>query len=329
VLAWLAPRDRADELTGDLLEDLEDRRRRDRAGGSAWLWWQVLASGPALLLMRGRRAARMWSTARARGRGEGDPIGPAVHVPPFAAFLGRKVAARQAPLFLSLALHGALLVFGVASSYWRVDEVAPPRVVIPPIFPMRQQPAAAPPRGGGEQGRKVVPRRPPTAKVVEPVTPRPDVPAPRETPPVKDLDDDHGEDEKEGVTTTGAGGAGGGVGTGGKGGGCSAPACGGHTGAGTGGMLAPAVAAQRCLHCPSPSLPPAYRHPGAEHNMLLRVCVDVLGEVTDVRALRGLSPGVDASVSAVVRGWRYSPFLLGGHAVPFCYALRFQFSTPR
>jgi hypothetical protein len=52
----------------------------------------------------------------------------------------------------------------------------------------------------------------------------------------------------------------------------------------------------------------------------------VRGAVTSVDVLRGLDPSFDTRVRQTISGWQFSPHMLDGHPVPFCYPTRFIFA---
>jgi TonB family protein len=91
-------------------------------------------------------------------------------------------------------------------------------------------------------------------------------------------------------------------------------------------LLPPVVVEKRCLSCPAPQLPPAFRRLGSPQQVLVKTCVGTKGDVTSVKILRGAGALADASVVDTVRAWRFSPQSLGDHAVPVCYPTRFVFT---
>jgi hypothetical protein len=92
-------------------------------------------------------------------------------------------------------------------------------------------------------------------------------------------------------------------------------------------MLPPRVGEKRCLSCPLPRLPPAYRQMGSVLVVLARICADATGRTTKVDILRGLGGDVDQQIAGVLQTWRFAPLELDGRPVPFCYVSRFVFST--
>jgi hypothetical protein len=63
-----------------------------------------------------------------------------------------------------------------------------------------------------------------------------------------------------------------------------------------------------------------------EQVLVVRACVDIRGAVASVDVLRGLDPATDTGVKQTIGAWRFSPHMLDGHPIPFCYTTRFVFS---
>src|SRR4051794_5001442 len=89
---------------------------------------------------------------------------------------GRPSHRRRVTYLLSAALHGVLIVVGVAYSFWHVDELSPPllRVTFMSAAPPPPPPSPPPPAGGGAQKKKVTLKPKPVVipKVGEIVQPR-------------------------------------------------------------------------------------------------------------------------------------------------------------
>jgi hypothetical protein len=75
----------------------------------------------------------------------------------------------------------------------------------------------------------------------------------------------------------------------------------------------------------APAVPsPIPLTPGEERWAQVTVCVDEQGVVKDVKVLEGTAPEAAQQIAGPIRSWRYRPYLKGGKAVPFCYAMRLQ-----
>jgi len=58
---------------------------------------------------------------------------------------------------------------------------------------------------------------------------------------------------------------------------------------------------------------------------LYKICVATSGEVVNVGMVKSAGErDIDDRWMAVIRGWRYRPYLIQGQPVPFCYTLRLQ-----
>jgi TonB family protein len=71
----------------------------------------------------------------------------------------------------------------------------------------------------------------------------------------------------------------------------------------------------------------AYRA-GLEGMVVLECTVDTEGRVSDVKAVKGATPLVDAAVAAVKK-WRYTPTLLDGRPVPVIMTVSTSFKHSR
>src|SRR5262249_37416610 len=125
--------------------------------------------------------------------------------------------------------------------------------------------------------------------------------------------------------TGGAGGMGGAGGTGGAGG-CDSPDCieGPPTTAPPAPLVAPTVGAAQRISGELPRYTERARTAGVEGTVAVKICVSPQGGVSSVTLLRGL-PLLDELVLNTIRAWRYKPFTVGGHAMPFCYVANFEF----
>lgn len=247
---------------------------------------------------------------------------------------------RRLSLLLTVLAHGGLIAIAVVHSYWAVDEVKPPPLVIqvPLAGPAM---TAAPTAGGGGGGGSRKEQRPQVRKARDEAKVPPAVATqPREEPTAAEVapaadpvqrdqaeDDGAGAQGGDGLQGAGSGpgrGPGDGPGNGeGNGTGPDGPPGGG----GFPKPVPPQVASKQCVSCPLPHLPPPVMRMGPQA-MLLKICADASGAVTNVRILRGIGDTVDAPVVETIQSWRYDPYRVDGRAVPFCYVARFVF-TPQ
>jgi hypothetical protein len=310
LLGLVLPADRREEFLGDLCEEANRRAPRfGRAAAVVWMWLQALQSLPALVVLRVRRLGRPPAGLRAPG-----PVAPLAREEvqgAFAAFLGasRGRRRRPLPLALSVVFHAGLAALAIRLTAWQVDEVQPPmvlakfwapRVAVAAPAPRPQQPQAPKPRA-----------RPPVARA------RPATPAPMSPPSSPSVPVTISGDDKPTIATTIV-----------RDDGCppgqpcpqpperrEVPA------------VPPRVGQKACVDCPDPHVPGAILPPGGSVTMLVKICVDQRGLVSGLQVLRGIEPAVDAMVKRTLEGWRYSPYRIDEHPVPFCYVTRFQFSA--
>jgi hypothetical protein len=307
LLGLLLPPGRRDEFIGDLLE--EARQRAARGGNRSanrWLWSQVFASCPSLVVARLRRIPTSVAVAvpiavrSTAGSGALDRFLIGTARPP-------RSLAVSVSVLLHIAVLGALLVRGA----WAVDELAGPRVIIkfwnglPTLPPIFEEPAAPGPV------RKVM-RREIRPQIVRPQPAAVVLPTPVTPPP-------------------GAGGDGQGDGAGNRAGlegDCpvGAPDCAGGGNPEPPRFVSPRVADKSCVSCPLPQLPPAYLRIGTQQSILTRICVDAAGRVVSAKILSGLGGSADDGVIATIEQWRFSPYSVDGRPVPFCYVSRFVFT---
>jgi protein TonB len=216
---------------------------------------------------------------------------------------------RRIMLTVSLAVHVAALLVGIAWSFWQVDELPLPHVAVtlagaPP----------PPPPPAAHSGAKSKPKVKPTPKVEALVQPQEH---PKEQPKPE-------KQEEEGAQ---AGGVEGGVKGGVQGGVVGAPVQ--NTGPR---MLTAQIGKGLLLIDPNEEqyrvkLPPALERSGVTLYAIVRVCVSAQGAVTDVRVLKGAGPAIDPQIPSVLGRWRYRPFTLNGQPTPFCYPLRYEISA--
>jgi len=226
----------------------------------------------------------------------------------------RPTRRRRIMLTVSLAVHVAALLVGVAWSFWEVDELPLPQVSVT----LAGAPPPPPPPPAAHSGAKTKPKVKPTPKVEALVQPQEH---PKEQPKPEKQDDDSA--QQGGVEGGVKGGVQGGV----VGGVVGAPVQ--NTGPR---MLAPQVGKGLLLIDPNEEqyrvkLPPALERSGTMLTAIVRVCVSAQGAVTDVKILRGAGPAIDPQIPSVLSRWRYRPFTLNGQPTPFCYPLRYEISA--
>jgi hypothetical protein len=229
--------------------------------------------------------------------------------PSFGAFLAATRARRRTrplPLALAVVVHAGLLTYGVVKSFWRVDEVKAPAlmVVISPHLP-----PTPPPPAGGHTEEAVTPtaKRPPLHRTIFPV-----------------------KVEKKVAATNPEPGTAEGTGTGARcppGVICDGPPIKDPPQPPVVVSAPPDVGEKSCLDCPRPHLPPAFRRLGLKQSILVRICADRAGHVTRTQVLRGIDAGADEGVTRTIESWRFSPYVINGNPVPFCYVSNFVFTT--
>jgi protein TonB len=233
---------------------------------------------------------------------------------------------RRLTYLLSAALHGALIIVGVAYSFWHVDELSPPmlRVTFMSATPPPPPPPPPPPAGGGAQKKKV------TVKPKTVVTPKvAEIVQPRETPPPKaqPKPDDDDEDEPGGVKGGVKGGTAGGT-IGGTVGGTIGGTIGGAPGAPLPPrFLAPNMGALQKISGDNPAFPPSLRKAGEVYAVIAKICVSRTGSVDSVTIMKKADSLLDANVVNTVKTWRFRPLMANNIAIPFCYPATFQFKS--
>ena len=220
----------------------------------------------------------------------------------------RPTRSRRIMLTVSLAVHVAALLVGMAWSFWQVDELPLPHVTVTLAG------APPPPPPASHSGAKSKPKVKPTPKVEALVQPQEH---PKEQPKPEKQDDVAGAE----------GGVKGGVQGGVVGGVVGAPVQ--NSGPK---MLTPQLGKGLLLIDPNEEqyrvkLPPALERSGVSLYAIVRVCVSAQGAVTDVRVLKGAGPAIDPQIPSVLGRWRYRPFTLNGQPTPFCYPLRYEISA--
>jgi outer membrane biosynthesis protein TonB len=217
---------------------------------------------------------------------------------------------RRLTYLVSTVVHVALLVVGVAASYARVDEVSPKNITTEvTIFQPKPPPPPPPPPPGGRP-KPPKPQAQPTERTQPPTAILPPRDRPKAAEEVSGTVGEPG--PKNGIP--------GGVGPG-------DPAIVEHTE-----FLPPNVASGRLAIDPQAEehrahLSPMVQRSGMTLAALLKVCVDHNGHVVNVTVMRGVGGEIDAAFVAAIRTWRYTPFMVGGHPVPFCTNVRYEVST--
>jgi len=228
------------------------------------------------------------------------------------------------PTLVSFAVHAAILAVAVA-----IGAGAAPRRraegVRVTFYDEPPEPTPAVEGGGGSPTPIAAPPAPPeprrvaVRRVVEPLLPdeAPESAAPEATgnpydaplPPVP-------------VFGAGEPGTGSGTGTG------TGTGSGTGTGAGTGAALpvylAPDMGRPRLVIGRHPTYPLAARREGIEADVVVRIEIEVDGQVGEVRVLRG-HPLLDEEVVRTVRRWRYAPATHHGHPVSVYVIQRIEF----
>ncbi len=81
------------------------------------------------------------------------------------------------------------------------------------------------------------------------------------------------------------------------------------------------------LFAPRPKYSEEARKARLQGAVILQAVIDALGQVTDVKVLKGLSLGLTESAIATVREWQFKPATRNGEAVPVYFNLVVTFSV--
>jgi len=81
------------------------------------------------------------------------------------------------------------------------------------------------------------------------------------------------------------------------------------------------------IHSPDPHYPEEARHARVQGVVILQTIIDKLGNVTDVRVLKGLPSGLTESAVDAVSSWRFKPATLEGKPVAVYYLVTVSFSV--
>ena len=81
------------------------------------------------------------------------------------------------------------------------------------------------------------------------------------------------------------------------------------------------------LHAPDPHYPEEARHARVQGVVILQTIIDKLGNVTDVKVLKGLPSGLTEAAVEAVSSWRFKPATLEGEPVAVYYLVTVSFSV--
>jgi periplasmic protein TonB len=241
----------------------------------------------------------------------------------------RPSARRSLWYALSIGFHGALIAFGIAYSFWHVEELSPPLLKVTFMSAAPPPPPAAPPPAGGGAAASVKPKKPVVKpKIVQPT--KPEIVQPKEIPkpePKEEPKEDHG--QKDGVKGGVIGGTPGGTIGGTPGGKIGGTPGGTGTGAPTAPkFLAPNIGMAQKVSGDDPPFPPSLRKPGAVYQVLVKFCVNTNGVVDKVTIMKSTEPQLDGGIiDTLTRNWRFRPYTANGAAIPFCSVHPFEFKT--
>jgi protein TonB len=228
---------------------------------------------------------------------------------------------------VSIAFHGALIAAGVAYSFWHIEELSPPRLKLTFMSAAPPPPPAAPAAAAGGQARKKIQIKPkavtlPKTELVQPrETPKQEPPKEAPTATAEDQGDKGGDKGGKigGAPNGTALGTVGGTGTtpGGKVGAPPAPSK----------FLPPNIGEGQKLSGGKPDFPPSLRKPGAVYRLLVKVYVDVSGNVEKLTLMKGDDPLLNQSVLEKLKTWKFRPFMVNGIPAPFSYPQAIEFRT--
>jgi TonB family protein len=214
---------------------------------------------------------------------------------------------RRMTFVISLAVHAALLVVGVVSSYAGVDELTAKTAWTPIVF----TPPPAPSSGPSKASKSATRPHPSRSHALR--QPSPEIRAPQ--PDTKDQPDT-GAGHQEGPPGNGKG---------------NGPECDGCTGTEETQthFLPPNVAKGQLAIDPQAEqyrvkLPAALSRSGMSVSVLLKICVDRDGGITDVKVLKASDALIEPNVVSAVQTWRYTPYRVDGRPVPFCTTVHYQ-----
>ncbi|MES1171784.1 MAG: energy transducer TonB [Bacteroidota bacterium] len=254
---------------------------------------------------------------------------------------GRPSRARRITYLVSAIAHALAVLAAVAYSFWHVEELTPPTVMVTFISAAAAPPPPPPPPplGGGASAPAPKPHKavvrpkvevPKPTEIVQPKQPDKEVPqeAPKEEPktePKTETKPANAEGQGAGAANGVKGGVAGGVkgGTvgGTVGGTASAPV------AVASKFLPPQMGAQQKISGADPDFPAHLRKSGANFLVMAKICVAAAGAVESVTLLKRAEPTLDNNVVTRVKTWRFRPLMANGTPAPFCYFGRFEFKS--
>lgn len=95
-------------------------------------------------------------------------------------------------------------------------------------------------------------------------------------------------------------------------------------------MLSMAIAKSQLLTDPEKdrryrfAIPPELNRAGVRMFALVKICISRAGDVQSASLVKSMDPAADPLLIAKVKTWKYRPFAINGHRVPFCYNLRYD-----
>jgi TonB family protein len=81
------------------------------------------------------------------------------------------------------------------------------------------------------------------------------------------------------------------------------------------------------VYAPDPHYPEEARHARVQGVVILQTIIDTVGNVTDVRVLKGLPSGLTEAAVEAVSSWRFKPATLEGEPVAVYYLVTVSFSV--
>jgi len=81
------------------------------------------------------------------------------------------------------------------------------------------------------------------------------------------------------------------------------------------------------VHSPDPHYPEEARHARVQGVVILQTIIDKVGNVTDIKVLKGLPSGLTEAAVAAVSSWRFTPATLEGKPVAVYYLVTVSFSV--